>query len=353
MTNEKILEDYNAVKNSVGLFDFSIEGKIKVKGAGRVDFINGLVSNDIKNLKENNGAYAAFLNKLGKILSDCIVYKFDDCLLINLTIVGKNNIIKKLKEEAALGKAEVEDATLKYGLFSLQGPKALELVSSIIGEPLDLKQQYGCTIKNITINKHIIISKNTINKNDQKNTEKNVRIIITKNYRTNFGGYDVFVPAEYYTIFKELILEKGKKYNLKIISNDAYNLLRLEAKIPLFGIDFDEKNILPEIADKAASYDKGCYVGQEIVARVKSLAKGVTAKRLCFLEIDSNGVPEKNTKIRKDRNMKDGNDVGFITSAAFSPSLNKVLAFGFLNKGFYEENMEIFVDDKKAIVNLK
>ena len=170
-------------------------------------------------------------------------------------------------------------------------------------------------------------------------------MIITKNKRTNFEGYDIFVPAQYYNLFKELILEKGKKYNLRIISNDAYNILRLEAKIPLFGIDFDEKNILPEITEKAVSYDKGCYVGQEIVARVKNLAKGITAKKLCFLEIESNIIPEKNTKI-----MKEGKETGFITSAAFSSELNKVIGFGFLNKGFYEENMEIFVDDKKAIV---
>ena len=87
MINKNILEEYNAVKNNAGLFDFSMEGKIKITGEGRVDFIDGLVSNDAKNLQENNGIYAAFLDRFGKIMSDCITYKFKDFLLINLNIL--------------------------------------------------------------------------------------------------------------------------------------------------------------------------------------------------------------------------------------------------------------------------
>ena len=86
MENSKILEEYNAVKNNVGLFDFSIEGKIKVTGSGRVDFINGQVTNDIRNLENFNGVYAAFLDRFGKVLTDCIIYNFQDYLLINTNI---------------------------------------------------------------------------------------------------------------------------------------------------------------------------------------------------------------------------------------------------------------------------
>ena len=79
------------------------------------------------------------------------------------------------------------------------------------------------------------------------------------------------------------------------------------------------------------------------MARVKNLAKGVTAKKLMFLEIDGKEIPQKNAKI-----MKDGKDAGFITSAAFSPALNKFIGFGFLNKGFYEEDSFFLVNGYKA-----
>src|SRR3989338_6947908 len=146
MPNNEMLEQYNAVKTNAGLFEFSIEGKIIVKGPGRADFINGLVTNDVENLENFNGVYAAFLDKNGKILTECIVYKFDDFLLINLSIIGKNNIIKKLKEEAILGKSKVEDATLKYGLFSLQGQKSKELVNHLFQSKIELEKQYQSII---------------------------------------------------------------------------------------------------------------------------------------------------------------------------------------------------------------
>ena len=76
MPNNEILDQYNSVKTNVGLFDFSIEGKIIVKGHGRVDFINGLVTNDIENLENFSGCYAAFLDRNGKAFSDFIFYKF-------------------------------------------------------------------------------------------------------------------------------------------------------------------------------------------------------------------------------------------------------------------------------------
>src|SRR3989338_2870925 len=269
MVDEKILEEYNAVKSNVGLFDFSIEGKIIVKGERRVDFINGLVSNDVENLENFNGCYAAFLDKNGKILSDCIVYKFDELLLINMSVIGRNNIIGKLRNEAVLGKAEVEDVTLKYALFSLQCPKSIGLINTLFQSKIELEKQY----------QSIIIK--------SKKNEEEFNIIITKNNRVNFDGYDIYVPASNYKEFKELIINNGKYDGLKIINNETYNILRLEAKIPLFGIDFNQNNILPEVTDKAVSYEKGCFVGQEVVARVKNIAEGITAKKLRFLEIDS------------------------------------------------------------------
>jgi len=329
MSDEIILNGYNTVKNNVGLFDFSIEGKIKVTGDGRVNFINGLVSNDVKNLENFNGVYAAFLDRFGKVLTDCIIYKFQDHLLINMNIIGKKNIIEKLRYDAKLANSEIEDETLKYALFSLQGPKSIELINKLFQSKIELKNQY----------QSIIIK----SENDIKSKE--FEVIITKNNRTTEEGYDIFVPASMYKEFNELIIEKGQKYNLKIINNETYEILRLEAKFPLYGVDFNQNNILPEITEKATNYDKGCFVGQEIVARVKSLAKGLTAKRLMALEIDSNEVPEWNSKI-----MKDNNDIGYITSAAFSPELNKVVALGFLNRGHYDTGTTATVNNNKATI---
>lgn len=356
--NNEIISEYETVKNNVGFFDFSMEGKIKVTGTKRVEFINGMVTNDIENLENFNGVYAAFLDRFGKVLTDCIIYKFQDYILINMNIIGKKNIFEKLVNDAKLAYLKIEDITLKYALFSLQGPRSQELINDIFKSKIELENKYQSIIinsknnyeENNSTNKNTIIEKNknngiklTDNKKDINNNE--LKIIITKNNRTNFNGYDIFVPASMYKEFKDLILERGQKYNLKIINNETYDILRLEAKVPLYGIDFDQNNTLPEITEKAVNYEKGCYVGQEIVARVKNLGKGITAKKLVFLEIEGIDVPEINSKI-----IKDDKEVGTITSSAFSPKLEKAVSLGILNKGYYESGTIVTVNNTKATI---
>jgi len=337
-----LTDQYNSVKTNVGLFDFSIEGKIKITGKGRITFINGLVSNEVENLEENNGVYAAFLNRFGKILTDCMIYKFKDFLLLNMSLLGKKNVIERLKNEAPLGKSQAEDISMKYGLFSIQGPKSLELINAIFDGKIK-PDEYQNTITKNSIND--ILNNNDEksiknNQNNKQHSKEDNEIIITKNERTPYEGYDIFFPAVVYNDLKKLILEKG----VQQISHETYNILRLEAKIPLFGIDFDETNILPEVTEKAVDYEKGCFVGQEIVARVKNIAKGKTAKKLMFFEIDSDSVPKVNTKI-----TQADNDVGFITSSAFSPEKNKTIAFGFVRKGQSDK----FLVDGKIATNQK
>lgn len=344
MINEKILEEYNIVKNNVGLFDFSFEGKIKIKGEGRIDFINGVVSNDIKNLKENFGIYAAFLDRFGRILSDCYVYKFKDFLLITLPFSQKNKIFEKLKEEAPSVKSEVEDITLKYALLSLQGKKSRLFLKDLFNEEINL-QYLEFSIKKINNTKKS--AKQISGVPEIQKISKHIEITIIKAKRSNEDCFDLFFRGESYKEIIDLILEKGKNYNLIKGSNDTYNVLRLEAGIPLFGIDFDEKTILNEIGEEAISYEKGCFVGQEVIARIKNVGKGITAKKLMKLEIDSDKESEKNVEI-----FKDNKHIGHITSSAFSPSLKKVVALGFLDRGYYDtvKEVEIGKDKIKALV---
>ena len=182
-----LLDEYYAVKNNVGLFDFSIEGKIKIIGIGREDFIDGLITNDIKNIEKFNGVYAAFLDRFGKVLTDCIIYKFQDYLLINMNIVGKKNIIEKLTNEAKIVDSKVEDLTLKYALFSLQGPKSTELVNTIFNCKVELERQYQSIVikinddnqdnneddSNEVDNEKINTMKNEIKKENDKNNNEN------------------------------------------------------------------------------------------------------------------------------------------------------------------------------------
>lgn len=319
MINKEIIEEYNIVKNNVGLFDFSFEGKIKVTGEGSIDFLNGIVSNDVKNLKVNFGIYAAFLDKFGRILSDCYIYKFKDFLLILLPFSQKNKIFKKLKEEAPLANSKVEDITLKYALLNLQGPKSNSILKKLFNDDISIE-------KLKLLNKKI----------------KNIEVNIINSKRSNEDCFDLFFEGNNYNEILNLIMNEGKKYNIKKAGNEVYEILRIEAGIPLFGADFDEKTILNEVGEKAISYDKGCFVGQEVIARIKNVGKGITAKKLIKFEIDTDKVLEKNTSIFRDKEK-----IGYISSSAYSPGLKKVLALGYLERPYYNEVKEVEIGENK------
>src|SRR3989344_2707608 len=131
------MTEYETIKNHQGLFDFSLEGKISVKGDGSVEFLNGLVSNDLVHLKEEQGISAAFLNKFGQIIADCFIYRRKTGFLIFLPIAQKQKIFEKLRKESTLVNCVVEDLSMQYGLFSLQGKEAKTYLEKFFQIKLD------------------------------------------------------------------------------------------------------------------------------------------------------------------------------------------------------------------------
>nr|MBA2731320.1 aminomethyl transferase family protein [Acidobacteriota bacterium] len=106
---------------------------------------------------------------------------------------------------------------------------------------------------------------------------------------------------------------------------DALDILRIEAGVPHYGVDMDETNVVLEaVADEAVSFTKGCYIGQEIIARIHW--RGHVAKKLTGLSFDEQGETKRDDKIR----TMDGKEIGRITSVTFSPRLNRLVALGYV-----------------------
>ncbi len=310
-------EEYHLIQEGVGLFDFSLEGKILVSGKDRGDFLNGLVSNDVKNLPVNTGMLAAFLDKFGKIISDCRIFKFEKHLLLVLPFLPRKKILEKLQQDAALVDARVEDLTPQYALLSVQGKKVDIFLEELSGKTIPL---WSCLQQVLA----------------------DVDVAILRLPRSSVPSVDLLIPTLAYKNILAWLLEKGKKYQLQKMNYKTYDLLRLEAGIPLFGLDFDETTIVPEIGEEAISYTKGCYVGQEVVARIKNVGKGMTAKKLVKLEMVSRNLVEKGTKL-----FAAGQEIGWVTSSAYSPGLQKVFGLGFVKRGFYDQVREVEVGEKR------
>lgn len=297
-----LLAEYQAGHNSVGVIDLSHRGRIEVSGKERGQFLHGLVSNDIKGLKKGEGVFAAFLNATGRILSDCFIYNLEESFLIDTPPSTRERIYKALDRFSPAGDFNVTDLTEATALLTLQGPQAAQLLTNL-GTVLPLVE--------LQLTEGVVAGH---------------QLIIIKHSRTTEIGFDLFVSNEHSAAVFEALIQAGAQP----VGLDAFNLLRLEAGYPEYGIDMDENIILLEAGlERAVSYTKGCYLGQETIAKIHHRGHGQTAKRLTGLVLKGQTVaPAKGAKVFN----QSGKEIGHITSAAYSPKLEQVIALAYLRR---------------------
>ncbi|MFN7931194.1 MAG: glycine cleavage T C-terminal barrel domain-containing protein [Blastocatellia bacterium] len=293
--------EYEAIRNAAALLDLSPAAKFTVSGKNAVPFINGLVTNEVKSLRAGEGTLAAFLNVQGKVVSICRFYKTDDHLLIECDGANREALFKNLSRFVPAGEFFLQDVTDDFALLSLQGPIAAELFLPLTLQPVEAEPEYR--------NYH---------------TDFNgADVVVTSHSRAGVAGFDLFVPVAAKAAVQQTLLARGAK----LAGSEALEIARLEAGIPREGVDVTENNILLEAGyEKAVSYTKGCYLGQEIIARIHW--RGQPARQLRGLLIDASEPPAKGTELW----AADGKKIGEITSSARSFALEQIIALGYVHR---------------------
>lgn len=300
--------EYDAVRTCAGLLDLSERGRIEVRGKNRVQFLHGLVSNDIKILRDGDGTYAAFLNATGRIHSDCFIYADGERFLIDTPANTRAWVYQSLAKFTPAGGFDVTDITEQTALLSLQGARAAEILA-VLGvadelQPLKLK--------------HIKIA--------------GIDVLIAKVSRTAETGYDLVVSLDGKKALHGALIEVGAVE----VGAQTAEVLRIEAGIPAYGRDMDETIILLEAGlESAVSYKKGCYLGQETIAKIHHRGHDQTAKRLMGLLIEGESVPPPGSKVFNGA----GKEIGHITSSCYSPVLAKPIALAYLRRNNFEPGM--------------
>lgn len=314
------IEEHMRVRKSVGLIDLSIYSVVELTGADRVRFLNGIVSNDVKSLQAGSGVYAALLTTQGKIIADVRINALEDFLLLYVSRAAKDKTIAHLKKYIIADKVTVNDLDPEYTILSLQGPNAAPLLKAVLKDPMSPMQ----TLQQVN------------------GVVDDVSLWIVRVSHTGEDGYDLVVPRANASRIWALLCEKGKPFELRPIGLSALNTLRLEAGIPWYGVDMDESHLLLEAGlERAISLTKGCYLGQETVARI--VYRGHVNKRLVGLRIQ-NAVPQP-----KDKILKEGKQVGVVTSAALSPSLNHPIALAYVHRDFNQPGHPLLVETKNGL----
>src|SRR5215467_2548503 len=302
------LAEHRHVRNSVGLIDLSSHGAILVGGKEGPQFLNGLVTTDVKALENGKGVMAAFLTPHGKVMALCTVLGLGEELLVLTDAQTNEKVFKYLFPFTYAGDFKLEDVSDQYRVLSVQGPAALQVMKEVCFEPVPVLEKYSWI--------------QTLIGGQQ--------VIVTRRSRTGEHGYDVLVPAAGLVDVWDFLLMKGEFHSIRPFGFAALDSLRIEAGIPVYGIDADESNMLLELGvDDAVSFSKGCYKGQEAV--VMATHRGHVSKKLSGIELAADAMPLPGDKI-----TSSGKDVGHVTSALASPTLERVIAMGYVKYGFFE-----------------
>ncbi len=203
---------------------------------------------------------------------------------------------------------QVVDVAPHYGLLSVQGPKAASVL-------------IGMGIAGETPTKTF----NLIRIADSALGE----IYLMNQPRLGTSGFDLFVPLPGLNAMAERMLAAAKAIGGRLCGWEAFEMARIEAGIPRFGVDMDESNIALEagLENRAISFSKGCYIGQEVISRIKTYGQVAKALRGLRLADDLKNLPTKGDKL-----FHGGKEVGYVTSALASPALKATIALGYVRK---------------------
>ena len=290
---------YQALRENAAWLDLSSRGRIFASGEDRLRLLHAMTTNQVKELQPDQGCYAFFLNPQGRILADANLFILPDRILLDVEPEVRESLYQHLDKFIIADDVTLEDVSESLTAISVEGPKAEEVLAAM-GAPIP-EAPYS----------HV---------------DWDGRIVA----RVNASGEPGF------RIF-------GEKLPHTPADAESVRVVRLEHAKPRYGEDIFDTTLPQETQQKhALNFNKGCYIGQEIVERIRS--RGHVNRLLVGLRIDGAEAPASGTKL-----SADGAEVGEITSAAFSPALGKFVALGYVRAQFATHNTALRAGDSNAI----
>jgi len=308
--------EHQAVRTNAGLIDLTPCGAIKIGGGERVQFLNGLVTNDVKTLAKGKGMRAAFLTGHGKVRALCRVFNLGDEYLVINDPQTHEKIFKYVFPFSYAGDFKVDDVSDHYRLLTVQGPKSHLVMKEVCFEPVPSLSEHDWF--------ETLIAGH--------------RVMVARASHTSELGFDVFAPVAGVNDIWDFILLKGAFHALVPFGAAALDSLRIEAGIPVYGVDVDETNMMLEVGlDDAVSFTKGCYTGQEAVAM--ATYRGHVSKKLSGVKLSGDVAPKHGDVV-----TTEGKQIGSVTSALASQSIGSPIALAYLKYGFFEPGSAVDIE---------
>jgi folate-binding protein YgfZ len=319
--------EYEAVRGGAGagLFDLSSRGRVEVSGAEAVQFLNGMITNDIAALADGAWMHAAFPNVQGRLLASVRVIRHGGVFLFDTEAATHAALLKTLERFTLAGDFRVRDMTSETTLVSLQGARASEIVGAALGSEASSVER----------GRVAVISSG----------EGEEPLLSIRATHTGEDGFDLFAGTSRAVELWNALVEAGARP----CGLDALEVLRVEAGLPRYGVDASDTNVVLEVVDEseAVSYTKGCYIGQEIIARIHW--RGHVAKKLTGLVFDE-GAAERLAPGARLKSLDGEREVGRVTSVVSSPRVGGTVGLGLVRYDQLAPGTEVKVFDGELLL---
>jgi len=323
-----MMPGYDAARSSAVVVDKSGEGRLRLTGADRVAWLQGLVTNDVAALQPGQGCYAAYLTPQGRMISDLRILATREALLLDVPTVARAAVAARFEQFIITEDVVVEDVTARIARLGVHGPAAAAAVAAALDVP-------AAVVATLGEHAHVDVE------------FQDAPVVVAGACEPGVPGYDIYCAADRVTDVAGRLFAGGARD----ITADAWDTLRIEAGMPLFGVDMDTDTIPLEagIEDRAISQTKGCYVGQEVVIRILHRGGGRVVRRLVAWTADTYSTPDADVPSPGTAFTIDGKDVGRVTSAAWSPTLRRVIGLGYAHRDHTEPGTRFVVAGEPSI----
>ena len=286
------MSGYQALRQAAAWIDLSSRGKIRVTGDDRARLLHAMSTNSVKDLPEGGGVYLFFLNEKGRIQADAYLYNFGDDMLLDTEPETAEKVRAHLDRYIIADDVDLNDETNSWAAIGLEGPASVETATELgicVPENKYGVQEWGSGF-------------------------------VTRAAGSGTDGLRIFVPAAE----KEKLVQHLQGAGIPEASAADARTVRIENGTPRYGEEITDRFLVQETqALHAVHFNKGCYLGQEIVERVRS--RGQVHRLLTPVRIEGSTVPEPGTKL-----SAGGADVAEIVSAAYSPEIGHVVALAYV-----------------------
>jgi folate-binding protein YgfZ len=315
--------EFSALLNGCGVYDLGFRARLRLTGGDRVRWMNGMVTNNIRDLAAGHGVYAFLLNPQGRILGDMYVYNQGDALIVESDRSQLEKIVATFDHYIIMDDVEVKDISEHQTTVGLAGPKSRAILNAAGIEVPELQPLQTVT--------------------PQCNCDCGcVECTVVRGEDAERESYEIWLaPKDVYKTWQALIAAGATP-----VGSEALEMQRIAVGIPLYGVDIRERDLPQETEQvRALNFNKGCYVGQEIVERIRS--RGNVHRKFTGFVVKGAAAIEAGAKI-----ISDEKEIGEITSVAVlrTPSGERTVCLGYIRREVGVPGREVAIGDVKAIV---